>query len=68
MPAYFFPITGVIMAVIIGVFSCVELFKALKHGGYQPSRLLLIIGMCLATLMVICGLVFKLPIENTMAL
>ena len=68
LPAYFFPITGVIMAVIIGVFACVELFKALKTGGYRPSRLLLVIGMSLATLMVICGLIFSLPIENTMAL
>lgn len=68
MPAYFFPITGVIMAVIIGVFACVEMYKALKSGGYHPSRLLLIIGMSLATLTVICGLLFKLKIENIMAI
>ena len=68
LPAYFFPFTGVVMSVIIGVFSCVEMYKALKDGGYHPSRLLLIIGMCLATLIVICGLIFKLPIENTMAI
>ena len=68
LPAYFFPFTGVLMAVIIGVFSCVEMYKALKSGGYHPSRLLLITGMCLSTLMVIIGLIFNLPIENTMAL
>ncbi len=56
------------MAVIIGVFACVELYKALKTGGFHPSRLLLIIGMSLATLVVICGLVFKLKIENIMAI
>ena len=56
------------MAVIIGVFACVELYKALKTGGFHPSRLLLIIGMSLATLVVICGLIFKLKIENIMAI
>ena len=64
MPAYFFPITGIIMAVIIGVFACVEMYKALKHGGYHPSRLLLIIGMSLVTLIVFCGLIFKLSIKS----
>ena len=68
LPAYFFPFTGIIMAVIIGVFSCVEMYKALKTGGYHPSRLLLIIGMSIATLIVICGVLFKLQIENTMAI
>ncbi|MBR4404570.1 MAG: phosphatidate cytidylyltransferase [Clostridiales bacterium] len=68
VPALFFPITGVIMAVVIGVISCVEMYKAIKHGGYHPSRLLLIIGMSLATLMVICGLLFQLKVENIMAL
>ena len=68
VPALFFPITGVIMAVVIGVISCIEMYKAIRNGGYHPSRLLLIIGMSLATLMVICGLLFKLNVENIMAL
>ena len=68
VPALFFPITGVAMAVAIGVFACIEMYKALKHGGYHPSRLLLIIGMSLATLVVICGRIFDLKVENTMAL
>lgn len=68
VPALFFPITGVAMAVAIGVFACIEMYKALKHGGYHPSRLLLIIGMSLATLVVICGLVFGLKVESTMSL
>ena len=68
LPAYFFPLTGVVMSVIIGVFACVEMYKALKHGGFHPSRLLLITGMCLATLIVILGLLFGLKVENTMAL
>ena len=68
MPAYFWPITAVIMSVIICVFACVEMYKALKHGGYHPSRLLLIIGMGLATLIVVAGLAFQLKVENTMAL
>ena len=56
------------MAVIIGVVACVEMYKAIRNGGYHPSRLLLIIGMCLATLIVISGLIFKLKVESIMAL
>lgn len=68
LPAYFFPVTGVIMAVIIGVFACVEMFKAIKHGGYNPSKRLLVIGMALAALIVVIGLVFGLSIEGIMSL
>ena len=68
VPALWWPVTGVAMAVIIGVVACVEMYKAIKNGGYHPSRLLLIIGMCLATLIVICGLIFKLNVESIVAL
>lgn len=68
VPALWWPVTGVAMAVIIGVVACVEMYKAIRNGGYHPSRLLLIIGMCLATLIVICGLFFKLNVESIMAL
>jgi phosphatidate cytidylyltransferase len=56
------------MAAAIGVFACIEIYRALKHGGYRPSRVLLIIGMVLATLVVLCGLLFQLNIESVMAL
>ena len=56
------------MAVAIGVFGCIEMYKAIKHGGYHPSRMLLIIGMSLATLIVICGLIFNLTIEGVLSL
>ena len=68
VPALFWPVTGVVMPVIIGVFACVEMYKAIRHGGYHPSRPLLIIGMSLATLIVICGLIFNLTIEGIMSL
>ena len=68
VPALWWPVTGVAMAVIIGVVACVEMYKAIRNGGYHPSRLLLIIGMCLATLIVISGLIFKLKVESIMAL
>lgn len=68
VPALWWPVTGVVMAVIIGVVACVEMYKAIRNGGYHPSRLLLIIGMCLATLIVISGLIFKLKVESIMAL
>lgn len=68
VPALFFPYTAVVMAYIIGSVASVELYKALKIGGYRPSRLLLSIGMALATLIICCGLFFNLKVENTMAL
>ena len=68
VPALWWPVTGVAMAVIIGVVACVEMYKAIRNGGYHPPRLLLIIGMCLASLIVICGLIFKLNVESIMAL
>ena len=68
VPALWWPVTAVVMAVIIGVVACIEMYKAIKHGGYHPSRLLLITGMSLATLIVICGLIFNLKVESTMAL
>lgn len=68
VPALFWPYTGIVMPVIIGVFACIEMYKALKHGGYNPSRVLLIIGMSLAILIIICGFVFNLTIEGIMSL
>lgn len=68
VPALFWPVTAVIMSAIILVFACIELYKAIKNGGYNPSRSLFIIGIVLASLVMICGLVFKLNVENTMAL
>ena len=68
VPALFFPYTGVVMAYIIGTVATIELYKALRKGGYRPSRLLLGIGMGLATLVICCGLYFNLMVENTMAL
>ena len=56
------------MSVIIGVFACIEMYKALKHGGYHPSGMLLIIGMLLTMIILVSGLVFELKVENAMAL
>ena len=68
VPAYFWPFTAVIMSVIIGIFACIEMYKAIKHGGFHPSAMLLIIGMLLSAIVVISGMVFELKVENTMAL
>ena len=68
VPAFFWPVTAVVMSIIIGVFACIEMYMALKHGGYRPSRTLLCIGMGLTTLVIVCGLFFNLKVENTMAL
>ena len=68
VPALFWPYTGIVMPVIIGVFACIEMYKALKHGDYNPSRVLLIIGMSLASLIIVIGKVFNLTIEGLMSL
>lgn len=68
VPAYFWPVTGVIMSLVIGVFACVELFKALKHGGYAPSLVLLVVGMALSMLLLVVGFVFKLETEKILSL
>ena len=68
VPALFWPVTGIIMAAAIGVFACIEIYRALKHGGYRPSRVLLIIGMVLATLVFLGVLLFQLKFEGVRAL
>ena len=68
VPAFYWPVTAVIMSVIIGVFACIELYRAIRHGGYRPSIMLLIIGMALTTLVMVAGFAFELKVENTMAL
>ena len=68
VPALFWPYTGIVMPVIIGVFACIEMYKALKNGGYNPSRVLLIIGMSLASLIIVIGKFFNLTIEGIMSL
>ena len=68
VPALFWPYTGIVMPVIIGVFACIEMYKALKNGGYNPSRVLLIIGMSLASLIIVIGILFNLTIEGIMSL
>lgn len=68
VPAYFWPFAAVLMSIVIGVFSCIEMLRALRNGGYKPSRLLLIIGMALATLVLSAGYFFDLKAENIMAL
>ena len=68
VPAFYWPVTAVIMSVIIGIFACVEMYKAITHGGYQPSAMLLIIGMALTIIVMIAGFAFDLKVENMMAL
>ena len=48
LPAFWFPITAVIMSLIVGSFVVYELIKALKNGKYDPSTSLIITGCALA--------------------
>ena len=44
LPAFWFPITAVIMSVVVGSFVVYELIKALKNGKYDPSTSLIVTG------------------------
>lgn len=68
LPAYWFPITAVIMSVVVGAFVVYELIKALKHGGYKPSDSLIIIGCVLAVLVLTGSFFLSLTAESALAL
>jgi phosphatidate cytidylyltransferase len=68
LPAYWFPITAVLMSVIVGAFVIYELIKALKHGGYDPSTSLIVSGCALSVLVLTGGYFLKLSAESCLAL
>ena len=68
LPAYRFPITAVLMSLIVGSFVVFELIKAFKHGGYDPSTPLIVSGCALSVLVLTGAYFLKLPAENALAL
>lgn len=68
LPAYWFPITAVIMSVVVGSFVVYELIKALKHGGYDPSTSLIVAGCVLAVLVLTGSFFLSLTAESALAL
>ena len=68
LPAYWFPITAVLMSLIVGSFVVYELIKAFKHGGYDPSTPLIVSGCALSVLVLTGAYLLKLPAENALAL
>lgn len=68
LPAFWFPITAILMSVVVGAFVIYELIKAYKHGGYKPSTQLIIAGCVLTALTLIGGYFLKLSAENALAL
>ncbi len=68
LPAYWFPITAVLMSVIVGAFVIYEPIKALKHGGYDPSTSLIVSGCALSVLVLTGGYFLKLSAESCLAL
>lgn len=44
IPAYFVPIMALLFALIVGVVSGSEMYKALKAGGYKPLASLIVAG------------------------
>lgn len=68
LPAYWFPITAVLMSLIVGSVVIYELIKALKHGGYDPSTSLIVTGCVLSLLILAGGYFLKITAENALAL
>ena len=67
LPAFWFPITAVIMSVVVGSFVVYELIKALKNGKYDPSTSLIVTG-CAISVLVLAGSYFlKVSAENALA-
>ncbi|MBO4681834.1 MAG: phosphatidate cytidylyltransferase [Clostridiales bacterium] len=68
LPAYWFPITAVLMSLVVGSFVIYELIKALKHGGYDPSTSLIVSGCTLSVLVLTGGYFLSLSAESCLAL
>ena len=68
LPAYWFPITAVLMSLVVGSFVIYELIKALKHGGYDPSTSLIVSGCALSVLVLTGGYFLSLSAESCLAL
>ncbi|MBP5261682.1 MAG: phosphatidate cytidylyltransferase, partial [Clostridiales bacterium] len=62
---YFVPFIAVVLALIVGSVSTYEIIKAMKHGGYHPSHILMIIGEALGLIVLLCGWFFDLGIFLT---
>lgn len=55
VPAYWYPIISLGLALLIGAVSLHELIKAMKHGGFKPSVPLIVVGFLLMPLMIVLG-------------
>ena len=65
---YFVPFSAVILALIVGTVSTIEIIKALKSGGYKPSNVLMIIGEVIGLAVLLSGWFFDLGIFVTTTL
>ena len=68
LPAYWFPISAVLMSLVVGAFVVYELIKALKSGGYSPSTPLIITGCALAIAVLAGSFGLSLKAESALAL
>ncbi len=67
LPAFWFPITAVIMSLIVGSFVVYELIKALKNGKYDPSTSLIVTGCALALIVLAGSFFLRVSAENALA-
>ena len=55
IPAYWFPLISVALALLVGTVSSVELYKALEHGGHRPSAAIIVVGELIMPVVVLIG-------------
>ena len=55
IPAYWYPLIAVALALIVGTVSSVELYKALEHGGHRPSAGMIVVGDLIMPVVVLVG-------------
>ena len=67
LPAFWFPITAVIMSVVVGSFVVYELIKALKNGKYEPSTALIVCGCAISLLVLAASYCLRVSAENALA-
>lgn len=58
IPAYWFPLISVLLALIIGVVSTSELIKAVRNGGVKPASKLIWFGEIIALAIILIGYFF----------
>lgn len=68
VPSLWIPGIIIPFSAIVGIISIYELTKALKAGGLNPSRLLIVLGFILSFVLLIIASAFKLSLTSALSL